>query len=91
MPENATLIDASELAEHLDVSIQAVYRVSASGRIPKYTLGHRTVRFCLDDVLAALKVEREPTTHETRSRPTSPPSGASRLVALPTHDWSKPS
>ena len=92
MPENATLIDASELAEHLDVSTQAVYRLSASGRIPKYKLGRRTVRFCLDEVLAALKRDAAPSAPSaTPARRTSNPSGRPELVSLPPIDWSKPS
>lgn len=52
----ASLLTAQQLADHLNMPVGAIHRLSAAGRIPKYKSGHRTVRFDLDEVLAALRV-----------------------------------
>jgi excisionase family DNA binding protein len=50
-----TLVDAPTLAAKLGLTVGQVYRLSASGRIPKYKAGHRTVRFDLTEVLRSLR------------------------------------
>lgn len=50
-----TLVDAPTLAAKLGLTVGQVYRLSASGRIPKYKAGHRTVRFDLGEVLRSLR------------------------------------
>jgi len=83
-----SLIDAADLAVHLGITVNAVYRLSATGRIPRYKVGHRTVRFDLLEVLAALKGPAEeqvdvPTAGRARPPRAQPPS-----TALPSFDWS---
>ena len=56
-PRAAGLLTAQQLADHLNMPVGAIHRLSAAGRIPKYKSGHRTVRFDLDEVLAALRVD----------------------------------
>ncbi len=43
------LITASELAKHLNISEDAVYKMALRGDIPSYKLGAK-VRFDLDEV-----------------------------------------
>jgi excisionase family DNA binding protein len=54
MPDSGSrrLVDATELAQLLGVSVHRVYRWSSEGRIPKLAIG-RWVRFDVDEVLAA--------------------------------------
>lgn len=49
-----TLITAAELAQHLNVSEDAVYKMALRGDIPSYKLGSK-VRFDLTQVLAAAR------------------------------------
>ncbi len=53
------LIDARELAEHLGINLGLVYRWSSDGRIPRYKLGHKTVRFRLCEVLRVFREEAD--------------------------------
>lgn len=85
---SGTLVDASTLAANLGLTLGQVYRLSASGRIPKYKAGHRTVRFDLEEVRAALRASpASPTPPALRRRevslPASPP-----VHDLPRYDWS---
>lgn len=49
-----TFLTKRELAKHLGVSVRGVEGLMAARKIPYYTLGHRTVRFDLQKVMAAL-------------------------------------
>lgn len=87
-PSSGTLVDASTLAANLGLTVGQIYRLSASGRIPKYKAGHRTVRFDLEEVRAALRASpASPTPLLPRRReaasPASPP-----VHDLPRYDWS---
>ena len=48
-------LTAAELAEMLRVSPSTVLRLAREGRLPCARLGHRTVRFVLADVRAAMR------------------------------------
>ncbi|MCB9759425.1 MAG: helix-turn-helix domain-containing protein [Alphaproteobacteria bacterium] len=87
MREGGSLIDARTLARHLGVSLQAVYRLSASGRIKKYVIGHRTIRFRLDEVLEALAGEEQ--VHQSPSPAAARRTAAPAPASLPPFDWSK--
>lgn len=83
------LIDAQTLADHLNTTVGQVYRLSASGRIPRVRLGHRTVRYSLAAVLAALA--QVPVTVAPRRAPAPhPPPLAPPIRDLPAYDWSSP-
>ena len=84
------VVDAAGLAARLGVSAAQVLRLARRGAIPRLKLGHRTVRFVVDDVLAALRASgpstRPPTTN-------AGPIAASRSVEprrrpLASADWS---
>lgn len=47
-------LTAAEAAELLNVSTATVRRLARSGRLPKYRIGSKAVRFREDDVLALL-------------------------------------
>jgi excisionase family DNA binding protein len=49
------LLNAVEVAQRLGVRPQSVLRWYRQGRIPGRKLGHKILRFGLDDVLAALE------------------------------------
>ena len=49
------LLNKRALAEYLGMSVRGVEGLMYAGRIPFYTLGHRTVRFNIQEVLNALK------------------------------------
>lgn len=56
------LVDARELARHLGVSIDSVYRLASRGKIPSYRTGtspkaHR--RFQISDVEDALREDSQ--------------------------------
>ena len=53
-PTAGKLLTARELAMHLGVSVSAVQRLSAQGKIPRYRFGRRTIRYDLDAVRAAI-------------------------------------
>ncbi len=86
------LLTAQELARHLGVSVSQVQRLSAQGKIPRYELGHRTIRFDLAEVRAALAASGAPSSappppaplpaRSRRSPPTPPPTRD-----LPPYDW----
>lgn len=85
-----TLLTAEQLAARLNLSVQQVHRLSASGRIPRYKLGHRTVRFNLDEVLAALQAPAS-TPARPAQRPERAPKARPELQPrsdLPSYDWS---
>jgi excisionase family DNA binding protein len=50
------LITKQELAKDLGVSCRTIEAWIAERRIPSIKLGHRTLRFCLDDVRRALRL-----------------------------------
>ena len=79
------LIDAKELAQHLGISESAVYRKSAAGLLPRYKIGHRTVRFDLDEVRSMLRESTAPQP-EHRARPPSNNRNA-HAKPLPTFSW----
>lgn len=60
-----TILDAEALAKQLQVSTATVKRLALQGRIPSLRLGHRTLRFDLDEVLEAI---RESTAEELKGR-----------------------
>lgn len=78
------LLNPKELAEHLGVTLGLVYRMSSDGRIPKVRIGHRTVRFDLDAVLARLQ-DGSPVPQD---RPTPRIPVQPREPDLPEYDWS---
>jgi predicted site-specific integrase-resolvase len=53
------LIKAKELARQLRVTVATVNRWRLDGRIPVFTLGPRSHRYCLADVIEALQREEE--------------------------------
>lgn len=60
------LVKASKLAEILDVSIRTVRTYQQEGRIPYVRISQGTVRFDVDEVMAALE-ERKVPARTTRS------------------------
>jgi excisionase family DNA binding protein len=50
------LITKQELAQDLGVSCRTIEAWIAERRVPYVKLGHRTLRFCLDDVRRALRL-----------------------------------
>jgi len=48
-------MDAVQLAEHLAISQQSVWRLAREGTIPSIRLGRRTMRFNVREVMAAIK------------------------------------
>ena len=85
---SSPLVDANTLAAILGLKLGQVYRLSAAGRIPRYKVGHRTVRFDLDEVRAALRASAA-----TPAAPLHRRRDASLLVSppvqdLPRYDWS---
>ena len=78
MPDQPLILTARELATRLRMTVQQVYRLSASGLIPKFKAGHRTVRFDLSEVLAALRAPVKATSDAcTRSTETTAAAGGS--------------
>ncbi len=81
-------LNARQLADHLNVTIGFVRRKTCEKKIPSRKLGHRTVRYDLAEVLAALG----------QSAPEPPPAAPHRqpvprvapvlLSDLPAYDWS---
>jgi hypothetical protein len=53
------LLNDQELAEKLRVSQQVVGNMRRAKKIPCVTLSRSTIRFCWEDVLAALKANSE--------------------------------
>lgn len=49
------LLTVPELAVALGISDRSVQRLAEQGRVPVYRLSQRTLRFRLDEVLAALR------------------------------------
>lgn len=85
-----SLVTAVQLAAHLGVSLGQIHRLSAAKRIPRVKLGHRTVRFDLEKVVAALGQTVEP---PTVLRPTRAAQGVQvepPVRDLPAYDWSPP-
>lgn len=84
------LLDARQLASHLNVTVGFIHRKTSEGRIPRRKFGHRTVRYILDEVLDALAREDEP------PRPPPPPrrggsgtpSAPPTVNDLPPYSWS---
>ena len=95
------LVDSETLADVLGVSVQVVHRLGAARRIPRYKIGHRLVRFDLQEVLDTL---REPAdvagSRDQRSLAERQRAAAARVVcergsplgeapSLPHFDWEK--
>lgn len=82
MPTNAPqLVDAQELAKLLGVNVNVVYRLSGTNRIPRYRIGHRTIRFDYEEVKAALRLEaKQAYSPVVRQVP--------KDASLPSYDWS---
>jgi hypothetical protein len=47
-------MNKAQLAKHLGISVRGVEGLMAARKIPYFSLGHRTVRFDLHRVMAAL-------------------------------------
>lgn len=81
-------LNARQLAEHLNVTIGFVRRKTCEKKIPSRKLGHRTVRYDLAEVLAALghgAPEPPPAAQHRRPVPRVEPTV---LCDLPTYNWS---
>lgn len=88
------LLTAQELAGHLGVSVSQVQRLSAQGKIPRYELGHRTIRYDLAEVRAALAASGAPRAAPTApapppTRPRRPPPAPPLTRDLPPYDWQR--
>ena len=57
-PGHGELMTVDELARALGESVRTIRNWRAKGVIPTLVLGHRSVRFVLDDVLEALRKRR---------------------------------
>jgi excisionase family DNA binding protein len=68
------LVKASYLAELLDVSVRTVRSYQKEGRIPYVRISSGTVRFDVDEVMAALEQRKVParTTRSTKPSDQSP-------------------
>ncbi len=90
MPETPTsspLLTAQELADLLQLTVAQVHRLAKRGTIPRYRMGHRTHRYDLDEVLAALREPETPAVTPSRGATPSRP-GSARVASLPAFDWS---
>jgi excisionase family DNA binding protein len=54
------LVKASHLAEILDVSVRTIRSYQREGRIPYVQISAGTVRFNVEDVMAALELKKVP-------------------------------
>lgn len=54
------LLTAEEIAPALSMNLQQVWRLQRLGRIPSTRLGHRTLRFNLEEVQKALTAQSKP-------------------------------
>lgn len=52
-----TLVTAKDLSRRLAVSQKTIFRLAENGEIPSVRIGRRSVRFDLDAVARALKIE----------------------------------
>jgi predicted DNA-binding transcriptional regulator AlpA len=52
--EETLLLDAKQLSPRLSMTVAQVLRLQRQGRIPAIRLGHRTLRFNISAVMAAL-------------------------------------
>ena len=86
-PHHSPLLTAQELADQLQVTVAHVHRLAKCGVIGRYRLGHRTHRYNLDEVLAALREQETATVTPPRGAAPSP-AGTARLAPLPAFDWS---
>jgi excisionase family DNA binding protein len=64
--DSESLLTASELAERLVVQPGTILGWHRAGRIPARRLSHKTLRFDLADVLAALESGASPTEADGR-------------------------
>lgn len=89
------LLTAKELAARLGVSVSLIQRLSAGGRIPRYTFGRRTIRYDLDEVRAALASRGAHPQEPAVGPPQGTPRSAVRRAPaepvrdLPAYDWSR--
>jgi len=81
------LIDATALAAHLGITVAQVQRKTRDGLLPHVRLGHRTVRYNLDAVLAALAAPPPPKPLRRAAAP-RPAHAAASVQDLPAYDWS---
>ena len=65
-------LTAHELAKELKVTVDTVWRYTRKGKIPSIRLGPREYRYCLEEVVAALR-------EGIKDEPTSGPSGTEDL------------
>lgn len=87
-PNHAPLLTAQELADQLQVTVAHVHRLAKCGVIGRYRLGHRTHRYDLGEVLAALREqERAPVTPPLGAAP-SRPAAHPKMSTLPAFNWS---
>ena len=56
------LLTAEDIASACSMTIPQVWRLQRLGRIPSTRLGHRTLRFNLEDVQRALVAQSKPCT-----------------------------
>ena len=54
------ILDAKQLADRLQVSLEQVRKMTSEGRIPHLPVGPRLIRYSLDDVCAAIRVAQHP-------------------------------
>jgi len=54
-----SLLTVAQLSERIKVAIDTLHRWTASGRVPCYRLGRRTIRYDLDQVVAALQADAD--------------------------------
>lgn len=49
------LVKKKECADLIGIKVRTLEKYVADGRIPVIKLSHKCVRFCMDDVMAALR------------------------------------
>lgn len=54
------ILDAKQLADRLQVSLEQVRKMTTDGRIPHLSVGPRLIRYNLEDVCAAIRVAQHP-------------------------------
>ena len=93
------LLGPAALAAALDVSQAAVHRWTSEGRIPHYKLGHKTVRYRLDEVLASKAQDTAAGKRQTHGREKARKrvdgglpvrrAGLRRTESIPAFDWTR--
>jgi predicted DNA-binding transcriptional regulator AlpA len=98
-PSGSDLLDAAGLAAALDVSQAVVHRWTSERRIPHYKLGHKTVRYRLDEVLASKAQSTAAGKRQTHGREKARKrvdgglpvrrAGVPRADSIPAFDWTR--